>query len=288
MSQLDMVKFGVPKGRMYDGVSALLLDAGIPLMGASRGYRPRIDFGGFEAKILKPRAITEMLASGARDVGFAGRDWVDESGAEVVELLDTGLDPVRLIAAAPISILEAGRLPDRPITVATEYPRLAGRWIESREIDASVLVSYGATEVLPPEDADCIVDNTATGATLAANGLRIIDELMTSSTRLYASPRAMENTDKRAGIERLVMLLRSVLEARQRVMIEFNIGADRLESVIRILPCMREPTVSPLHSHGGYAVKSAVRRSELPALIPDIKARGGSDIVVTTPEQIVV
>lgn len=165
MSRLEMVKFGVPKGRMYDGVSALLLDAGIPLMGASRGYRARIDFRSREErKILKPRAITEMLASGARDVGFAGHHWVDESGAEVVELLDTGLDPVRLIAAAPISILEAGRLPDRPITVATEYPRLACRWIDSMGIDASVLVSYGATEVLPPEDADCIVDNTATRA----------------------------------------------------------------------------------------------------------------------------
>ncbi len=288
MQPESLVKFGVPKGRMLAGVEALLRDAGVPLLGTSRGYRPRIGLAGFETKILKPRAIIEMLAGGARDVGFAGRDWVAESGAEVVELLDTGLDPVRLIAAAPAGILEEGRLPRRAIRVATEYPRLAGRWIAERGLEASVLVSYGATEVLPPEDADCIVDNTATGATLTANGLVIVDELMTSSTRLYASVRAMEDGVKRGAIERLAMLLGSVLEARARVMIEFNVGAGELASVIEILPCMREPTVSPLHGSAGYAVKSAVRRSELPGVIPEIKARGGSDIVVSTPGQIVL
>lgn len=283
------VKFAVPKGRMFQSVEVLLRDAGIPLRGTSRGYRPRIDLPGFETKILKPRAIIEMLASGARDIGFAGRDWVAESDAEVVELLDTGLDPVRLVAAAPGSMLVAGgRLPDRRLTIATEYPSLTRRWITAGGLDASVLVSYGATEVLPPEDADCIVDNTATGATLTANGLEIIDELMTSSTRLYASPRAMESVGKRAAIERLVMLVRSVLEARARVMIEFNVGAEQLASVIEVLPCMREPTISPLHASAGYAVKSAVRRAELPTTIPEIKARGGTDIVVTTPQQIVI
>jgi ATP phosphoribosyltransferase len=282
------VKFGVPKGRMYEGIAALLRDAGIPLLGTSRGYRPRIDMPGLETKILKPRAIIEMLGSGARDAGFAGGDWVAESAVEIVELLDTGLDPVRLIAAAPSSVLEGGALPSRRITVATEYPLLTARWIAARDLDASVLVSYGATEVLPPEDADCIVDNTATGATLTANGLEIIDELMTSSTRLYASPRALENPAKREGIERLVMLVGSVLEARSRVMIEFNIEASRLASVIGRLPCMREPTVSSLHSSAGYAVKSAVPRAELPSVIPEIKSRGGTDIVVSSPEQIVL
>ena len=138
-----------------------------------------------------------------------------------------------------------------------------------------------------PEDADCIVDNTATGATLRANGLEIIDELMTSSTRLYASERAMGDPAKRERIEAFAMIVGSVLEARTRAMIELNVGSDDLARIVDILPCMREPTVSQLHAGGGWAVKAAVPRRELPTLIPRLKEAGGSDVIVTTPEQIV-
>ncbi len=281
------IRFAVPKGRMHDGVASLLAEAGVRLSVTARDYRPAIGLPGFEVKILKPRAIIEMLDAGARDLGFAGADWVAEAGIELVELIDTGLDHVRLVAAAPATILVGGRLPDRPIVVASEYVELARRWIAEKGLDARLLRSYGATEVLPPEDADCIIDNTATGATLAANGLDIIDDLMTSSTRLYASPRAMEDPAKREAIERFVMLVRSVLEARGRVMVEVNVDAASLESVIDALPCMREATISQLHGSEGFAVKAAVPRRELPGVIPVIKARGGTDIVVSRIEQIV-
>ena len=147
--------------------------------------------------------------------------------------------------------------------------------------------SYGATEVFPPEDADCIVDNMATGETLQANGLVVVDELMRSSTRLYAHPRALDAPEKRARIETLILLLRSVLDARQRVMLEVNVSADRLEAVVEVLPCMREPTMAPLHGDQGFALKAAVPRADLPRVIPEIKARGGTDIVVTALAQIV-
>ncbi len=282
------IQFAIPKGRMYAEVSRLLEDAGIRITVTARDYRPLIGIPDFTVKILKPRAIVEMLAAGARDLGFAGADWVAESGAELVELLDTGLDPVRLVAAAPRSILAAGGLPDRPLVVATEYVGLAQRWVDSGGIQATLLRSYGATEVLPPEDADCIVDNTASGATLTQNSLEVLDVLMESSTRLYASPRALDLSEKRERIERFVMLVRSVLEARKRVMLELNVPADRLERVIEVLPCMREPTIARLHASDDYAVKAAVLRNQLPRVIPSIKVRGGTDIVVTTPEQIVV
>jgi ATP phosphoribosyltransferase len=285
----NSIHFAIPKGRMYDGVVRLLADAGVRVSSTSRDYRPSVNAEGFETKILKPRAIIEMLDSGARDLGFAGADWVAEDGADLIEVLDTGLDRVRLVAAAPESILDsAGRLPARRLVVASEYAEITRRWIASRGMDAELLVSYGATEVLPPEDADCIVDNTATGSTLSANNLRIIDELMVSTTRLYASRRAMESASKRGRIEEFAMLVRSVLEARRRVMVEFNVPADRLDAVVEVLPCMREPTIAPLRGSGGYAVKAAVLRDQLPAVIVAVKARGGTDIVVTTPEQIVL
>ncbi len=283
----SILHLALPKGRMQDNVFRLLADAGIHVKTGSRNYRPTISFAGVEAKILKPQNIIEMLYAGSRDLGFAGADWVAEKHVELVELLDTGLDPVRLVAAAPVDLLESGALPKRHIVVASEYEQLTLRWIRSKDLNATFVRTYGATEVFPPEDADCIVDNTATGSTLRSNGLQIVDQLMTSSTRLYASPKAMDDHQKRDVIEHIALLIKGVLEARKRVMVEINISGDQLERLVAVLPCMREPTIAPLHASAGYAVKVAVPRADLPQLIPQIRAAGGTDIVVTTPNQII-
>ena len=282
-----LIHLAVPKGRIEAGVSSLLSDAGIDLRSGPRGYRPVTSVEGFEAKLLKPQNIVEMLAAGSRDIGFAGADWVVEQGAELIELLDTGLDPVRVVAAAPESLLVEGELPRRHLVVASELERIASRWIEDRGLDATLVHSYGATEVFPPEDADVIVDISATGETLAANGLVVVDELMTSSTRLYASKNAVDSPSKKVAIEGLVLSLRSVLEARGRAMVELNVSPEDMEQVIAVLPSMREPTVATLHGAEGLAVKAAVPRSELPGLIPLLKTRGATDIVVSSLEQIV-
>ena len=287
MSDARLLHLALPKGRMQAGVLSLLADAGIRVRGEERGYRPGVSVPGFEVKVLKPQNIVEMLNKGSRDVGFAGADWVAELQVDLVELLDTGLDPVRIGAAAPVSLLENGRLPERPLVVASEYTRLTRDWIAAQKLEAAFVRSYGATEVFPPEDADCIIDVTQTGATLKANGLEIVDTLLTSSTRLYANPRVLDNPVKREAIDGVVLLVRSVLEARARVMLEVNVSAENLEALIKILPCMREPTISTLHGGAGYAVKVAAPRKNLPALIPEIKKVGGTDIVVTALTQIV-
>lgn len=283
----EMLHLALPKGRIEENVIRLLADAGMTLAGGSRSYRPRLSVPGFEVKLLKPQNIVEMLAAGTRDIGFVGADWVAENDADLIELLDTGLDEVRLVAAVPGGALDNGRLPERRLTVASEYARLTARWIESRDLVADFVRSYGATEVFPPEDADVIVDITATGETLEANGLVVIDELLVSSTRLYASREAMAQPDKKPAIDGLVLSLRSVLEARRRVMVELNVSADDLETIVEILPRMREPTVAPLRGGEGLAVKAAVPREALPGLIPALKARGATDIVVSRLEQIV-
>ena len=283
----DPVRLALPKGRMQAGVFDLLADAGITVNIGSRAYRPSVSLAGFATKILKPQNIVEMLHAGSRDIGFAGADWVAELDADLIELLDTGLDPVRLVAAAPADVVSENRLPSRQIVVVSEYEHLTKMWIRRRELDAVFIRSFGATEVFPPEDADCVVDITATGSTLGANGLVVFNELMASSTRLYACPSAMENAAKREAVDRFVLLLKSVLEARQRVLLEANVTRQQLESVIEILPCMREPTISRLHGDAGYAVKAAVPKAELTRLIPEIKARGGSDIVIGSLSQII-
>ena len=284
---MDTLKLAIPKGRMYEGVVSLLADAGIHISQTARSYRPHANIEGCEVKVLKPQNIVEMLHAGSRDLGFAGADWVAELDGELIELLDTGLDPVRVVAAAPAPLLIDGELPGQRLVVASEYERLTRTWISGRGLDAQFVRSYGATEVFPPEDADLIVDNTATGSTLVANDLEVIDTLMESSTRLYACPRALEDSRLRGRIEDMVLLVGSVLEARRRVMVEVNISEDRLEALLEVLPCMRQPTVSSLAGGQGFAVKAAVPRSELPAVVPRIKAAGGSDIVVTRLAQIV-
>ena len=281
------VRLALPKGRMQEEVITLLAEAGIRVHWGGRNYRPALSLPGFTAKLLKPQNVIEMLHVGSRDIGFAGADWVAELEAKVVELLDTGLNPVRLVAAAPTDLLADGRLPDQPLVVASEYERLTLDWIRRQGLRATFVRSYGATEVFPPEDADCIVDNTASGATLSENRLAIVDELMTSSTRLYAHPRALDDPRRREAIESFVLLLRSVLDARERVMLEINVPADRLEAIVAVLPCMRRPTISHLYGETAYAVKAAVPRRELPTLIPAIKKHGGTDIVVTAPDQLV-
>ena len=286
-SKSNVLRLALPKGHMEAGVIELLSDAGIKVQAGGRDYRPQVAFEGVDAKILRPQNIVEMLHVGSRDIGFSGADWVAELGARVVSLLDTGLDPVRIVAAAPTEILEGGKLPARPLVIASEYERLTTLWIKKRNLNATFLRSYGATEVFPPEDADCIVDNLATGSTLRANNLQIVNELMSSSTRLYANPSALQDPLKKGIVDRFVLLLRSVLESRKRVMVEVNVAAKDLEAVIAVLPCMREPTISPLHGEAGYAVKAAVPRGELTRVIPEIKARGGTDIVVTRLSHIV-
>ena len=282
------IHLALPKGRMETGVFNLLSAAGIELHVGQRGYRPVLSEPGFEVKLLKPQNIVEMLAVGTRDIGFAGADWVAEQQADLVELLDTGLDPVRIVAAASESLLdEVGNLPNRTLVVASEYERLTRSWIANRQLDASFVRSYGATEVFPPEDADVIVDNTATGETLAANGLAVVDELMPSSTRFYASQGAVADPDKKSAIDGLVLSLRSVLDARKRVMLELNVSLADLDAVIDALPAMREPTVATLHGGAGMAVKAAVPRNELPRLIPRLRQLGATDIAVSKLEQIV-
>ncbi len=281
------LKFALPKGRMKDGVFALLKDAGVRIQLGTRSYRPTLSLNNYDTKILKPQNIIEMLHIGSRDLGFAGADWVVELNADLVEILDTGLNPVNLVAAAPADILVDGKLPKRHLIVASEYEQLTRNWIKDRGLDATFVRSYGATEVFPPEDADCIVDNTATGSTLRENRLEIVDTLMTSSTRLYTNQKALDQPHIKAMIDHLTLLIQSVLDARKRVMIEVNIPAEGLDDLVKLLPSMRKPTISNLYGDTEYAVKAAVPRKLLPELIPQIKNVGGSDIVVTAPDQLV-
>ncbi|TVQ30117.1 MAG: ATP phosphoribosyltransferase [Phycisphaeraceae bacterium] len=279
------ISLAIPKGRQSSQVERLLADAGWAVRGDERDYRPTCAAPGVIIKRLKSQNIPQLLEAGRHDIGFAGADWVRETGADVDEILDLETDPVRIVAAAPRNIAESLDTP-RELVIATEYVRLAEQWAAARKLDARIIRTHGATEVFPPEDADLIIDNTASGSTLRANGLVIIDELMRSSTRLFARPGLRENPEFMRLVDDLVVLLRASLAARGRVMLELNVSDDLLDAVIDRLPSMRAPTVSQLWGAAAHAVKSAVPRDDLPALIPDLRRIGATDIVVYQLERI--
>ncbi|MDR1574411.1 MAG: ATP phosphoribosyltransferase [Treponema sp.] len=268
----------IPKGRIFDSVARLFAEAGFPIALADRTYRPVIGVDWLDAKIMKPQNVAELLELGSHDAGFTGVDWIRESGADVEEIMDMGFDPVRIVAAVPRSFDEAV-LRSKKLVVATEYVNLAGEWLKSSGYRYRVLRTYGATEVFPPDDADMIIDNTSSGQTLRDNGLKIIDTLLESSTRFVASHAAMADTAKRNRIEELAMLFRAVLDGRERVMLEMNIPKDCFEAAAGRLPAMRSPTVAPLYGGEGYAVKIAVKKHEVPDIIPRLKKLGALDIV---------
>eukprot|EP01113_Clastostelium_recurvatum_P011168 TRINITY_DN1563_c0_g1_i3.p1 TRINITY_DN1563_c0_g1~~TRINITY_DN1563_c0_g1_i3.p1 ORF type:complete len:778 (+),score=196.59 TRINITY_DN1563_c0_g1_i3:2791-5124(+) len=292
------IKLGLPKGHMEKNIFKLLADAGIDLKVSARGYRPTISIPGFEVKLLKPQNIVEMLNLGSRDLGFTGSDLIAELGAtDVTMLLDTHNDPIKVVAAAPDHLFDKEGVfvgleklhGSRKLVVASEYTHLTKAWMQKRgytQDNAHYVHSRGATEVFPPEDADIIVDNSATGSTLSANRLKIIDEIFVSSTCLYAHSHLMEEGDpvRKQAIEKFVTLLKSVIDAHQRAILEFNIPESRLQELCRTLPAMRQPTISPLHDAHSldqwFGVKIAVQKSVLFDLIPIIKAGGGEGIIV--------
>jgi len=288
-----VLMFAVPKGNMEGEIHQLLADAGLKLTITSRGYRPAISHPGIDVKLLKPRNVVQMVELGSRDIGFTGHDLIHELGIKGVEcVLDTGLSPVRIVIAAPSDFIVDGELKkiDRPYRIATEYESLTSAWMKERGIAYQIVKSRGATEVFPPEDADLIVDNTATGSTLRANNLHIVDTILTSTTGLYANSASMKDPKKRAIIEHMVTMMKAVLLARAHMLVEFHVHGESLQKLLAVLPAMKQPTVTQLHNEHGhtvFSVKTAAQKN-LGDLVRIIKENGGSDIIVTKPTYVII
>jgi ATP phosphoribosyltransferase len=288
--QLSML---IPKGRLQNSVVSLLADVGVKFHFGARSYRPTSSDPEISAKLLKPQNIASLVSLGRHDVGFVGHDWILELGLDgpesgMVEVMDLEFDPVRLVAAVPDHFISNGtfRAP-KPMVVASEYERLTRRYIEDRGYEAVFVKTFGATEALPPEDADMIVDNTSTGATLVSNRLEIVDELLVSTTRLVAHRSVLEDPWKKSKLERMIMLIRSTLDAKLWVLLEMNIAVERLDDLVAALPAMRSPTVAPLFGDQGYAVKVAVPSKESPTLIPSLRKLGATGILEYRLQKIV-
>ena len=250
---------------------------------------PRVD----EVRILRPQEIPRYVSEGLFDLGITGRDWVEETGSDVVSLGELHYskasdNPVRIVVAVPTDspAADAGDLHDG-VRVSTEYPELTRRFFEGKGIKADIRLSYGATEAKVPDIVDCIVDLTETGRALRAAGLKIIDTVLVSHTELVANPASFENPEKQHAMHQVRTLLEGVLEARGKVLVKLNVPGDRLDKVIDLLPSMKSPTVNELYAGAGYAVETVVPKATINVLIPALSDAGATDIIELSISKIV-
>jgi ATP phosphoribosyltransferase len=236
-------------------------------------------------KILRPQEIPVYVGDGLFDLGITGRDWIEETGADVVSLGELHYSkatarPIKVVlaVAADSPWQEATELP-AGVRVSTEYVGLTRRYFEKHGIEADVSVSHGATEAKIPDVADAVVEITETGRALRSAGLRVIDTLLVSYTELIANPAAYDDPAKRHAMSQIHTLLSGTLEARGKVLVKLNVGSGDLSAVLAIIPSMKSPTVSELSGGSGYAVETVVPKAEINVLIPALKDAGASDII---------
>lgn len=281
---MEKLKILLAKGRIYESVYELLNDVGISIHLPDRTYFPVTNQDDLAFQVVKPQITSALLAKNCADVGFSGKDWVYENGVEngVEEIMDLGFDPVRIVAAIP-ETKDYEKLLKGKVTIATEYQNLTKKYIDSKKIEGTIFRTWGTSEGFVQDNDDALaqilIDNTSTGSSLRANRLKIVDTLMESSTRMYASKEAMKNPSKKQKILELKMLFEAVLAARSRVMLEMNVAKADFDGLIKGIPSMKSPTVSPLFGDDGYAVKIAVKKSEVPTLLPKLQSLGATDIL---------
>lgn len=281
---MEKLKILLAKGRIYESVYELLNDVGISIYLPDRTYFPTTNQDDLAFQVVKPQITSILLAQNKADVGFSGKDWVYENGVQdsVEEVMDLGFDKVRIVAAIPES-KDFDTLLKEPVTIATEYQALSKKWLDDNKLNGTIFRTWGTSEGFVQDSDDALaqilIDNTSTGSSLKANRLKIVATLMESSTRMYASKEAMKDPEKKQKIMELKMLFEAVLAARNRVMLEMNVTRARFEGLVRGLPSMKSPTISPLYGDDGYAIKIAVSKGEVPTLLPRLKELGATDIL---------
>ena len=282
-----MLKLVLPKGSLEKSTLELFEGADLAVSrGSSVDYRASIDDPRIhDVRILRPQEIPVYVADGLFDIGITGRDWIEETGSDVVSLGELHYSkatarPVRIVVAvAGDSPVESVADLASGVRVSSEYPELTRRFFDERGVEADIQLSYGATEAKIPDIVDVVVDITETGRALRAAGLKVIDTILTSFTELVANADSYADQEKRHAMEQIHRLLQGTLEARGKVLVKMNVPADRLDAVIDLIPSMKSPTVNELFRGAGFAVETVVSKSEINVLIPALRDCGATDIL---------
>ncbi len=280
----NSLKIAIPKGSLLEPTIELFAKAGYEIYVSSRGYRPASNDSELDIYLIRAQEIGRYLGQGFIDCGITGLDWASEGGADLVDFAELPYSratthPTRWVLVVP---------EDSPIQkpqdlegkrIATEGVGITQRYLDKLGIKAEVEFSWGATEVKVPDLVDAIVDVTETGSSLKANRLRIVDTLLTSFPHFYSSQAAAADPWKREKMERITMLLKSALCARDKVGLKMNLPANRLDEMLAKLPSLRRPTISPLSEDGWVAVETVIDEILVRDMIPDLKNLGAEGII---------
>jgi ATP phosphoribosyltransferase len=278
------LRLGIPKGSLQDATIALFQRAGLNVQTSSRSYTATTDDAEIECMLIRAQEMARYVSKGVLDAGITGMDWVVESGMEVKAITSLNYSKqsrgnVRWVLAVPEDspYKKAEDLAGK--VVATELVNVTQRYFASKGVTVKIEFSWGATEIKPPTLADAIVEVTETGSSLRANRLRIIDEVMPSSTQLIANSSALEDSFKRTKIENLALMLEGAIAAQGRVGLLLNVRRADLEAALAVLPALNSPTVSPLSDNEWVAVNTIIEEHLAWTIIPKLKAANATGIV---------
>ena len=280
----QVLKLGIPAGSLQEATGELFRKAGYKITFGSRSYYPGIDDPEIHCTLLRAQEMARYVQDGSLDCGLTGLDWIQENDAdvhEVAELIFSKVSrrPVRWVLAVPndspiqsVQDLQGKR-------IATEVVNLTRRWLASHGVTAQVEFSWGATEVKPPRLADAIVEVTETGSSLKANNLRIVCDLLQSTTRFIACHAAYADPWKRAKIDDIVLMIRGALAAEGKVGLMLNVARADLPAVLALLPALQNPTISALSDPEWVAVNTIIDENTVRHIVPRLKQAGARGIV---------
>ncbi|MFA5975429.1 MAG: ATP phosphoribosyltransferase [Elusimicrobiota bacterium] len=284
MVNTSKLKLGLPKGSLQEATLEIFKRAGIRVYASDRSYFPTSDDDELEIMLVRSQEMARYVADGAFDAGLTGHDWVMESGAQVHEICEllyakSGFRPVRWVLAVPndspiksVKDLEGKR-------IATELVGVTKKYLEKHGVKADVEFSWGATEAKAGFLVDAIVELTETGSSLRANKLRIVDDLLTSSTRFIANGTAWKDPWKREKMENIAMLLQGALASEGMVGLKMNVEQKNLENLMKLLPALKRPTISALSETGWSAIEVIIEEKMVKRLIPQLKRAGAQGII---------
>ncbi|MDD5010565.1 MAG: ATP phosphoribosyltransferase [Phycisphaerae bacterium] len=278
-----ILKLGIPKGSLEKATFALFEKAGFNIAGYERSYFPRIDDEQIQLIMLRAQEMSRYVEDGVLDAGFTGYDWILENKSsvhEVCELLYSKATskPARWVLAVPGESKVKKPEDLKGGIIATELVGVTKEYFRKKGINVKVEFSWGATEV-KARLVNAIVELTETGSSLKANNLRIIDTLLTSTTRFIANKAAWKDKFKREKIENISILLNAAIDAKTTVGLKMNVPKNKLDTVLKILPAEKSPTVSSLANSNFVAVEVVVDTAVERIIVPKLKRAGASGII---------
>ena len=278
------IVLGLPKGSLQETTFMIMKKAGFNIRSSSRSYVPSVDDPEIDLRLIRAQEISHYVELGVLDAGITGFDWITENNSDVQEVAELlyakqGMRPVRWVVAVPndstinsVKDLQGKR-------IATEAVGLTRRFLEKNGVTAEVEFSWGATEVKTPELVDAIVELTETGSSLRANNLRIVETVLTSTTRLIANRTAWKDGWKQTKINQVAILLKGALDAETTVLLKMNAADADVEKIAGILPSLHAPTINPLQSRGWVAIESVIEERVVREIIPKLKEAGAEGII---------